>query len=866
MLRRYTGISMSKAIRLSREQVFDLCPDCAKEMKAQGIKTLKLEVIDPTDITTAQFKFYDSHDRVTEFKFGPKDGGFHKGLCKRFGDSEGFFTRCEPTMAKHVSDPKGFCAALKHWCYGVWPAESDSKAKAKFEADGEIHEYGGLQGMLGGGKKGHPFHGNQHVKVTPGAVFFNKDAKGNPQIVDANGNVLVTPSVIGSPGVKHGNATLRWTYAGQNYQGSIRQDGSITYHRMPSGMGMGDWPHAKAKTHDLDTGDAVKKCGAKCKDGSTCELDTGHDGDHKSATYSVEEFIAKRKDANPDEGKDKYGSGAHFADPKNKKYPLDTEAHIRAALSYWGMPKNRSKYSSADQKTIGGRINAAAKKHGIGNHELWNAEIAYLSELCSNLEADMKTYADKSQDPVGENSNAIRGVEIFGAGKHNGDEYTEQDIDDMVAAFKNLDFQPAIKVGHTKDEPGAPAYGWVTNLRRVGQKLVADFESMHDSVIDAIRKKSYDRVSSEIYFNLERGGKQFRRALKAVALLGADVPAVANLTPLHKMQFSIDKGFEAVRSCDVTLEVPTTAMLTTLAERVSGLTQLIKESEMATNAETLTELKTKHSALAAQIKELKNKVAAGRDAMDLGGDNDSDDLGEEDVGEGQTAGNKKNAKGKHGTTAKRDLEAAETELRELAEQIEALETAENPELVALKKQLADEKKARELAEKKADETATRVAKLEQSERLAQVGEKIKACKVPAFRTLLEPLYHYALVHSDVKVKVYSVEKDGDKEKTVSKELSISDVTDGIVKEINAQSEKLFKALAYAGNADQYDQRKEGSDPVTGGDPSKELAAKVEEHKAKHPEIKKYEEHVAAVLKADPELSKRYRAQFAGTAQ
>jgi hypothetical protein len=75
--------------------------------------------------------------------------------------------------------------------------------------------------------------------------------------------------------------------------------------------------------------------------------------------------IAEREDVSPKEGKSKYGD-VKFADEKNKKYPLDTEAHVRAALSYWGMPKNRAKYSAEDQKTIGGKIRAAAKRLGIG--------------------------------------------------------------------------------------------------------------------------------------------------------------------------------------------------------------------------------------------------------------------------------------------------------------------------------------------------------------------------------------------------------------------------------------------------------------------------------------------------------------------
>ena len=139
---------------------------------------------------------------------------------------------------------------------------------------------------------------------------------------------------------------------------------------------------------------------------------------------------------------------------------------------------------------------------------------------------------------------AIRGVEIFAAGLHRNEEYTIQDLDDMIAAFRKQDFRPALKIGHTRDYPGAPAYGWVTNLRRVGRKLIADFESMHSSVVKAIRDRCYDRVSCEIYHGIQRGTKFFRRALKGVALLGAEVPGIPDLVPLHKIDF-VDRGPDA---------------------------------------------------------------------------------------------------------------------------------------------------------------------------------------------------------------------------------------------------------------------------------------------------------------------------------
>ncbi len=59
-----------------------------------------------------------------------------------------------------------------------------------------------------------------------------------------------------------------------------------------------------------------------------------------------------------------YADPGYQADGK-KRYPLDSEAHCRAAYSYISMPKNAAKYSSAHLSAIKGRIKAAGKRYGI---------------------------------------------------------------------------------------------------------------------------------------------------------------------------------------------------------------------------------------------------------------------------------------------------------------------------------------------------------------------------------------------------------------------------------------------------------------------------------------------------------------------
>ena len=54
-----------------------------------------------------------------------------------------------------------------------------------------------------------------------------------------------------------------------------------------------------------------------------------------------------------------YGD-VQYADPVNKKYPIDTPEHVRAAWSYIHHEDNKHKYNSEDARKIEGRIKRAA--------------------------------------------------------------------------------------------------------------------------------------------------------------------------------------------------------------------------------------------------------------------------------------------------------------------------------------------------------------------------------------------------------------------------------------------------------------------------------------------------------------------------
>ena len=71
--------------------------------------------------------------------------------------------------------------------------------------------------------------------------------------------------------------------------------------------------------------------------------------------------ISKREDVNPKEGVSQYGD-VQFADEKNKKYPIDTEEHIRAAWNYINKEGNAGKYDPDEVATIKRKIIAAWKE------------------------------------------------------------------------------------------------------------------------------------------------------------------------------------------------------------------------------------------------------------------------------------------------------------------------------------------------------------------------------------------------------------------------------------------------------------------------------------------------------------------------
>jgi hypothetical protein len=207
----------------------------------------------------------------------------------------------------------------------------------------------------------------------------------------------------------------------------------------------------------------------------------------------------------------------------------------------------------------------------------------------------------------------LEDVEIFETGNHKGDEYTEKDLDDMVQCFQETKgrLKPYVKLGHNPgqillQQDGMPAAGWITDLKRNGSKLLANFSSVPKKIKDLIDKKAYGRFSSEIFWNGKIDNKDYRRGIRAVALLGGDTPAVQTLNDFINLYTDNKVECEIVKIYDEEADMAENEkFLETLNIQLKEYSDKLAEAAKKEVAFSL-----KITDLEGQIKELKTKIDA----------------------------------------------------------------------------------------------------------------------------------------------------------------------------------------------------------------------------------------------------------------
>lgn len=179
--------------------------------------------------------------------------------------------------------------------------------------------------------------------------------------------------------------------------------------------------------------------------------------------------------------------------------------------------------------------------------------------FCADLERKIKQQMTDTQmaeeDKELNNTHSVEGIEIFAAGNWTDSQglerqWTDSDLDKLLKNFNGdskLNPLP-VKVGHTDDQfnarvadelgipnslvtgdegLGAPRLGRISNVRKEGSTLVADFEDVPHAITQMIEAGFYNAVSVEIDMPDDDDPH-----LSGVAILGAELPAVGTLASL----------------------------------------------------------------------------------------------------------------------------------------------------------------------------------------------------------------------------------------------------------------------------------------------------------------------------------------------
>jgi hypothetical protein len=135
-------------------------------------------------------------------------------------------------------------------------------------------------------------------------------------------------------------------------------------------------------------------------------------------------------------------------------------------------------------------------------------------------------------------AHTIIGVEVFKAGTWNGMKFTIEDLKQIVTNTNKLlelgEHKPPLKLGHSTNQilkgqtDGDPAIGHPTNFRMKNDAIIADFENVPDIIHRTIKAKLFTTLSPEIEHI-----KHFGWFMRAVSLLGADIPAIKSISDLE---------------------------------------------------------------------------------------------------------------------------------------------------------------------------------------------------------------------------------------------------------------------------------------------------------------------------------------------
>lgn len=115
-------------------------------------------------------------------------------------------------------------------------------------------------------------------------------------------------------------------------------------------------------------------------------------------------------------------------------------------------------------------------------------------------------------------------LEVFRAGDYGPKGAWPEEAIERLAADYNPELHEApVTLDHAQT---GPALGWVSGVRRTGDRLLARLRGLNKNLMGMLREGAFKKRSVEIYGRLPETGQPY---LKAVSFLGAAAPAVKGL-------------------------------------------------------------------------------------------------------------------------------------------------------------------------------------------------------------------------------------------------------------------------------------------------------------------------------------------------
>lgn len=177
----------------------------------------------------------------------------------------------------------------------------------------------------------------------------------------------------------------------------------------------------------------------------------------------------------------------------------------------------------------------------------------------------------------------ITGLEVFKIGTTVTKNYTEEDLDNMVAKLDAGVLEPPVVISHAEEQAlleadKLPAAGWIKKLYREGASLFADISDVPVVVAELIKNKAIKNRSAEIYANFtDDAGTSHGKVFRRLALLGGAIPKIKSLSD-HLNLYDDDK-LPAVAFSEANKEQVETVTFESFGEIEDSLEQDIKEDE-----------------------------------------------------------------------------------------------------------------------------------------------------------------------------------------------------------------------------------------------------------------------------------------------